>query len=460
MTISLISCTNLKISGKEAHTENSGVDDVRLYASFIAENEGIPLTIDGIAGNTHVISKPLMRTHAVDSTAMWGNDLRAYTPAEFSHNVPKKRTQSNDIVVLLGLMKGEESFPLAVTTLNIDPSQRDSILSLPVQDIPAEPQTKKRRKLFSLKKRKTKEELEPDKPMLVNHFDLQSSAHGAKLNVRVQVRGKEESNDIEMVEEIRHDFDTKASETYEDKREELSVVEQVKVEEDRHSFEEIVEYVSEEIEASSYAKKRPPTIMENVLQGLSCGGILACQGEEEEIQSVVEHEEESRGKSTAETVDKSLESDLKMVVENVRHELELGNQQSKQSSESYGNESEDASYTDGVPTVGASTLGSYTFDTKTVDIDAFVALSTVEEDASEEGTVPSRTVQTHSPTFTYEEDIAPFEEGRKQERQQYENSCDDTFTAFDNLTAYTEDVTTAFGTRADESTFMGGNVFM
>lgn len=478
MTISLISCTNLKITGKEAQTENNEVDDVRLYASFIADNEGIPLTIDGLAGNTHVVSKPLMRTHAVDSTAMWGNDLRAYTAAEFSHNVPKKKALSNDIVVLLGLMKGEESFPLAVTTLQIDPSQRDSILSLPVRNIPAEPPAKKKKKLFSLKKRKTKEEPEHDEPMLLDRFDLQSSAHGAKLNIRVQIKGKDEPNDIEMIEEVRHDFVTKAKvDSYEDMREESSIPNDVveQVEEEENSVDGIVEYVPSEVEASSYYTKRPSTIMENVLQGLSCGGILTCQGDEDESQSEVEQEEESRGKSTAETVvetvaetvdqtiaetvDQNVESDLKMAVETVRCELDVRTQQSKQSSISYENESEDGTPSAGAPTVGASTVGSFTVETKTVDIDDFVALPTAEEDTAEESTVPSRK-DSRSPTFIYEEDVSVFEKGRKQERQQYESSCDDSFTAFDNLTAYTEDVTTAFGTRFDESTFMGGNVFM
>ncbi len=460
MTISLISCTNLKITGKE----ENGVDDVRLYASFIADNEGIPLTIDGVAGNTHVISKPLMRTHAVDSTAMWGNDLRAYTAAAFSHSVPKKKALSNDIVVLLGLMKGEESFPLAVTTLQIDPSQRDSILSLPVRDMPAEPQPKKKKKLFSLRKRKTKEEPGPDKPMLLNHFDLQSSAYGAKLNIRVQVKGKDEPDDIEMIEEVRNDFDTQANvDSFEDMREESSIpssVVEAQVEEDENSAEGIVEYVPSEIEASSYYTKRPTTIMENVLQRLSCG-MLTYQGDEDEPQSEVEQEEEeSKGGNTAETaaetvtetveqttIDHYVESDLKMVVETVRCELDVGTQQRKQ------NELEDAVGTpsDVTPTDGSPTVGSFTVDTKTIDIDAFMEMPTVEEDTTEESTNPS-------PTFIYEKDVAVFGRGRKQ--HQYESSFDDTFTAFDNLTAYTEDVTTAFGTRADESTFMGGNVFM
>jgi len=281
-----------------------------------------------------------------------------------------------------------------------------------------------------------------------------------------------------MIEEVRHDFVTKAKvDSYEDIREESSipnVVEQV--EEEENSVDGIVEYVPSEVEASSYYTKRPSTIMENVLQGLSCGGILTCQGDEDESQSEVEQEEESRGKSTAETVaetvdqtiaetvDQNVESDLKMAVETVRCELDVGAQQSKQSSISYENESEDASHTvgtpsAGVPTVGASTVGSFTVETKTVDIDDFVALPTAEEDTAEESTVPSRK-DSRSPTFIYEEDVSVFEKGRKQERQQYESSCDDSFTAFDNLTAYTEDVTTAFGTRFDESTFMGGNVFM
>lgn len=446
VTISLISCTNLKITGKE----KNGVDDVRLYASFIADNEGIPLTIDGVAGNTHVISKPLMRTHAVDSTAMWGNDLRAYTAAEFSHNVPKNKAQSNDLVVLLGLMKGEESFPLAVTTLQIDPSQKDSVLSLPVRDIPADPPAKKKKKLFSLKKRKAKEEPRADKPMLLNHFDLQSSASGAKLNIRVQVKGKDETNDIEMMEEVRHDLDTKAKvDSYEEMREESSnpssIVEQVQLEEDENSVEGIVEHVPSEIEASSYYTKRPTTIMENVLQRLSCGGMLTCQGDEDEPQSEDEQKEESKGENTAETVvktttetveqitiDHMVESDLKMVVETVRCELDAGTQQRKQSKkleDSVGNPlGGTVTTSDETPSDGTPTVGSFTVD--------------IEE------------------AFIYEKDVAVFERERKQERHQYESSFDDTFTAFDNLTAYTEDVTTAFGTRFDESTFMGGNVFM
>ncbi len=118
----MISCTNLKIisgAGEEALTVNNGADDVKLYASFVANNGGIPLTIDGIAGNTHVMSKPLIRTNAkqartidlingqVDTTAMWGNNQRPCTAAQFSHDVPKKKkNQSIDVDILLGLMKG------------------------------------------------------------------------------------------------------------------------------------------------------------------------------------------------------------------------------------------------------------------------------------------------------------------------------------------------------------------
>ena len=211
VTISLISCTNLKIIsgvGEEAHTVNNGADDVKLYASFVANNGGIPFTIDGIAGNTHVMSKPLMLTHAgEDTTATWGDDQRSCTAAQFSHNVPKKKkNQSFDVDILLGLMKGEESCPLAVSTVHIDPSLEDTMLTLPVQ---AAPHPKKRdpKRFRSFMKKKTKEEHQ--QPVLLKQFNLQSSAQGAKLNVRVQVRGrgKGESNAFAMVEEGRHVVD-------------------------------------------------------------------------------------------------------------------------------------------------------------------------------------------------------------------------------------------------------------
>eukprot|EP00986_Skeletonema_menzelii_P010980 scaffold5509_cov152-Skeletonema_menzelii.AAC.3 len=136
VTISLISCTNLKISGaaEEAHT------DVKLYASFVANNAVIPLTIDGIAGNTH-----------------------------------------------------------------------DTMLTLPVQAAPHTEKRESKSKLFSFMKRKTKgDNQQPYQPVLMKHFDLQLSAQGAKLNVRVQVRGRKgDSSASTMVEEGRHDVDTR-----------------------------------------------------------------------------------------------------------------------------------------------------------------------------------------------------------------------------------------------------------
>ena len=211
VTISLISCTNLKISGaaEEAHT------DVKLYASFVANNAVIPLTIDGIAGNTHVISKNLIQTHAgEETTAIWGGNQQSCTAAQFSHNVPKnkkKKKQSNDVDILLGLMKGEESCPLAVTTVHIDPSIQDTMLTLPVQAAPHREKRESKSKLFSFMKRKTKgDNQQPYQPVLMKHFDLQLSAQGAKLNVRVQVRGRKgDSSASIMVEEGRHDVHTR-----------------------------------------------------------------------------------------------------------------------------------------------------------------------------------------------------------------------------------------------------------
>eukprot|EP00986_Skeletonema_menzelii_P005747 scaffold2132_cov152-Skeletonema_menzelii.AAC.8 len=456
VTVSLISCTNLKISGGEANV-NNGVDDVKLYASFIANNEGIPLTIDGIAGNKQIISKPLMRTHAVDTTAMFGDNKRSCTTAQFSHKVPKKKkAQSTDVAILLGLLKGEESCPLAETILHIDPSSEDSIFTLRVNDIPAEWHSKKRRfKLFSFMKRKAKEEPQqpdqPDQPVLLNIFDLQSSAQGAKLNLRVQVRGKGESNASAMVEEARHDVDTEG-ETFEDKREDI--VEQE--EDDQDSVEEIV---ADEFVMRTYveqAANEPLSIMENVLRRFSCGNILTCQGEEEEFKSDNKPTEESRGESPTDVVDKTVERDLKKMVENVRNELEIGHT----ASESYEDESEDASYTVGPTTVGADTYtvgaDTYTVGTHTV-ADKYAGLGTVEEDTFAEGTVQSRKVHFRTSTCTDEEDTTVDDENTKQKRCHDDCSYDDTFTAFDN-TAFTDDVT-AF-TRADDSTFMGGHVFM
>eukprot|EP00984_Skeletonema_dohrnii_P030483 scaffold22001_cov151-Skeletonema_dohrnii-CCMP3373.AAC.4 len=474
--VSLISCTNLKISGEEVLT-NNGIDDVKLYASFITNNEGIPLTMKGVAGNTQITSKPLMRTHAVDTTALWGDDQRACTAAEFSHNVPNKKSTSNEVLILLGLMKGEESFPLAMTNLDIDPSREDQILTLPVKDIPAEqPTHKKRFKLFSLSKRKTKEEpKQPDHPVLLDRFRLQSSAHGAKLNVRVQVqvKGKEQSNVINntvLVEEDRHDVEKPlvllgTEETCEDSREEFCEVEQV--EDDLHSDKGVVAdegIVADEftIKASSFEQASSESMLENVLQGFSCGSILTCEGKEE-AKSEVKPTQESNKKISRNTVDKNVESVLKEVVDNVRNELELGlglghsvTHQSKHAYEFHEHDSEDASYTVGTETVGTYTVGDYTVGTKTVDIDAYVGLGTVKEDTVEEDTA-------HQDAIESRKSRAPANPKVETKQEQYydENSCDDTFTAFDNLSAYTEDVTTAFGTRAnDESTFMGGNVFM
>ena len=480
--VSLISCTNLNISGEEALT-NNGVDDVKLYASFIANNEGIPLTMKGVAGNTQITSKPLMRTHAVDTTAMWGDDQRACTAAEFSHNVPNKKSTSNEVLILLGLTKGEESFPLAVTTLDIDPSREDQILTLPVKDIPAEqPTQKKRFKLFSLLKRKTKEEpKQPDHPMVLDSFQLRSSAHGAKLNVRVQVqvKGTEQSNVINntvLVEEGRHDVEKPlvllgTEETCEDSREEFCEVE--RVEDDLHSDEGIAadEFTECEIKASSFehASNESTCILDNVLQGFACGNILTCEGKEEAM-SEFKPKQESNKKISRNTVDKNVESVLKEVVDNVRNELELGlglghsvTHQSKHASEFHEHDLEDASYTVGTYTVGTETVGTYTVGdytvgTKTVDIDAYVGLGTVKEDTVEEDSVHQDAIESRK--FQSRTPAKPKEE-TKQEQYNDENSYDDTFTAFDNLSAYTEDVTTAFGTRAnDESTFMGENVFM
>lgn len=427
MTVSLISCTNLKISGQEAAV-NYGVEgDVKLYAyaSFLANNESIPLTIDGIAGNTHVRSKPLMRTHAIDTTAMWGDHKRSSTAVQFSYNVPKKEKTQSNVTILLGLAKGEERCPLAVTTVHIDPSEEDYIVTLPVNDIGASTHTKKRRlKLFSFKKRKHQQ------PALQNYFGLQSSAHGAKLNARVQVREKGDSN-AAMVEESRHDIDTRVEtfeeESVEDKREDITIVEQE--EDDLDSVE------------TTHLKQ---SIMEKVLRGFSCGNILTCHGEEEELN--LDHKE-SRGESPTDIVDKTVESDLKKMVENVRNELEIGQTASASSSD------EEPDF---------STLaGGTTFQSRTVHFR--IPSSADEEDTTVDDEVTKQ--KRHSDNSSYDDTFTAFdntaytEDVTKQMRSDDNSSYDDTFTAFDTTlnTAYTEDVK-AF-TRADDSAFMG-NIFM
>ena len=411
VTVSLISCTNLKISGQEAGVEG----DVKLYAyaSFIANNESIPLTIDGIAGNTHVRSKPLMRTHAVDTTAMWGDHERSSTAVQFSYNVSKKEKTQSNVTILLGLAKGEERCPLAVTTVHIDPSEEDYIVTLPVNDIGASTHTKKRRlKLFSFKKKKLQQ------PALMDYFGLQSSAQGAKLNARVQVREKGESN-AAMVEESRHDVDTRVEtfeeESVEDKREDTTIVE--------HEEDDLESVETAHLKQGS---NKPLSLMEKVFRGFSCGSVLTCQGEEEELN--LDHKE-SRGESPTGIVDKTVESDLKKMVENVRNELEIGQTASASSSD------EEPDF---------STLaGGTTFQSRTVHFR--IPASANEEDTTVDDEV-TKQKRRHSDNSSYDDTFTAFdntaytEDLTKQMRSDDDSSYGDTFTAFDN-TAYTEDVT-------------------
>ncbi len=436
VTISLISCTNLKVSSEVAPTADKGVEDVKLFASFISNNEVVPHMIDGIAGNKLVISKPLMRHDAVDTTALWGNDRQACTAAQFSHNVPKKKSKSNDLLVLIGLMKGHESSPLAVTSLHIDTSMVDCILTLPLQDIAADPTQMKKPKPFSFKKRKTKKE--SHQPVLLNHLGLLSSAHGALLNLRVQVKGTEESksntdNNNCMVDS-RHDVDTeeKASEH---NRDGFRAVEQT--EDDLRPVQEIVIDDCTEGEtlltfadftARQVASQRQRSIMEKILSGFSCTNVLgySVEPEEDESKPEPEPEQESAEESQRKAVDQNVESDLKEVVENMRNELELGHAVKH-------TESEDEAVDIDAYIFGPRSSSGSSADNKTVDIDAYmIGLGTVEE-----GSVPSRTG-----TCTDEEEHTAVSETKE--------SCDDTFTACDNLTAYTE----------DQSSFMGGNIFL
>lgn len=395
VTISLISCTNLKISG-EAAPANKEVDDVKLYASFIAKNEENPVMIP---------SKPLMRHEAVDTTALWGDDKQACTVVQFSHNVPRKQSKpNNDLQVVIGLMKGDERFLLGGTSLSIDTSMEDCILTLPLQEQPAQ------KKLFSfMKKKKRGEPKQADQPVFLNHFGLQSSAYGAVINLRVQVKGKEESNTYynNVMVDGRHDIDTEEK-SNEDHREERCAVEQI--EDNLKPVEEIVidNDLAECETLVTFNDFNDPrsSIVANFLDKFSCGNTLGYSPQPEV------------GPREA-AVDQHVESDLKQAVENVKNELELWqtvNQHSTHASELCEGESEDASYT-----VGSETA--------------------------------KETFQSCTVSCTDEEDTT------KQERDS-EDSCDDTFTAFDNLTAYTEDVNTAFGTRADQSSFMGGNIFM
>lgn len=448
VTVSLISCTNLKVSKEAVTTSDKGVENMNLYASFISNNEVIPVTVDDIAGKKLIISKPLMR-HASDTTALWGNDKKAFTAARFSHNIPRKKSKSNDLLVLIGLMIGDESFPFATASLPIDTNMVDCILTLPVEDIPAEPtQTKKSRRPFSFMKRKQKDE--PNQPMLVNDLGLQSSAaHGAVLNLRVQVKGTEMSNtdNDNFVVDSRHDFDTEEKSS-DDNHDELRTKEQT--DDDLNPVQDFdTDDFTESETLVTFASRQVPiqhqrTIIEKVLRGFSCIDVSDCPfvDVEESNQKPVP-EQESAGKWPRETLDQDVESDLKQLVENVRNEFELGrkrNQRSTYASESYEDESNDASRT-----VEATTVGTY-------------GTQTVYEDATTDGTVGStildidtymvglRLLQAYKENHVKSHAVMSTDKDEGADRGSEEESRDDTFSTFN-------------WTHSDQSTFEGEMFF-
>ena len=471
VTLSLISCTNLKISGAADTSGPGGV--AQLSASFLANNETIPFVVNGVARNMQVTSKPLLHSDAVNATALWGNDKQAYTSAQFSFIVPKKKSKTMNVTIQLGLIRGEVSSPIGVANLDIDPTCEDRILTLPVKYVTANPTRKKITKLFPFLKKKAKPEyLEPNQSF--NNFESTSPALGALLNVRVQVEGNEgtkqqESTAINMdgiindglindfILEDRHDIDTNEKDDEDDREEicSMSKAEDIPKPEE----EQVNELVEPETNTSNEDKfEIKSTDYVEVFQGFSCGGIFSnpCRGEVEDCNSLSTPQDPK-------VLDKSLESDLKEVVENVRNELELGRsnsdrRKSKRMSYEDDEDSGSGAFTFDASTVGTYTVDTYTYtmDTKTANIHGYIGLGNIDEESfeSEDSNVKVGTVQSRAATRFTEDDTAVSDEFTDLK------SFDDTYTAFDNTTfdnytAFTEDANTAFG-----GTFVGGNIFM